>query len=121
MRVHQELQNLAGTPPFKLKLGDDDGRGAVLRGAAHEGAGARQARRAAAAVQGPRRDERRPAARDDDGPGVTDAAAGHDRRRLRRRRAVLDADGRPGRAAPRVHRKARTGRAIPRCLSSANC
>jgi DNA gyrase subunit B len=23
-RVHQELQNLAGTPPFKLKLGDDD-------------------------------------------------------------------------------------------------
>ena len=24
MRVHQELQNLAGTPPFKLKLGDDE-------------------------------------------------------------------------------------------------
>jgi DNA gyrase subunit B len=24
-RVHQELQNLAGTPPFKLKLGDDEG------------------------------------------------------------------------------------------------
>jgi DNA gyrase subunit B len=23
-RVHQELQNLAGTPPFKLKLGDDE-------------------------------------------------------------------------------------------------
>ncbi len=23
-RVHQELQNLAGTPPFKLKLGEDD-------------------------------------------------------------------------------------------------
>jgi DNA gyrase subunit B len=24
VRVHQELQNLVGTPPFKLKLGDDD-------------------------------------------------------------------------------------------------
>jgi DNA gyrase subunit B len=24
IRVHQELQNLAGTPPFKLTLGDDD-------------------------------------------------------------------------------------------------
>ena len=24
VRVHQELQNLAGTPPFKLKLGDDE-------------------------------------------------------------------------------------------------
>jgi DNA gyrase subunit B len=24
IRVHEELQKLAGTPPFKLKLGDDD-------------------------------------------------------------------------------------------------
>ena len=41
-------------------------------------------RRAAAALQGPRRDERRPALRHDDGPGEADAAAGHDRRRQRR-------------------------------------
>ena len=36
-----------------------------------------------AALQGPRRDERRAAARDDDGPGEPHAAAGHDRRRAR--------------------------------------
>ena len=113
IRVHQELQNLAGTPPFKLKLGRRRRRGAVVRGPAHQGAGARQARRAAAAVQGPRRDERRPAARDHDGPGVTHADAGDDRRRLRRRRAVLDADGRPGRTTTRLYREARARRAVP--------
>ncbi len=96
--------------------------GAVVRGAAHEGARGRPRRRAAAALQGPRRDERRPALRDDDGPGEAHAAARHDRRRERRGPGLLDADGRRGRAAPRVHRGARPrsdqpGRVGSACMS----
>ena len=41
------------------------------------------------------------------------------RGRLRRRPHLLDADGRPGRAAARVHREEREGRALPGCLRSA--
>ena len=43
-------------------------------------------------------------------PGDAHAAAGHDRGRGRRRRGLLDADGRQGRAAARVHREARPRR-----------
>ena len=49
----------------------------------------------APALQGPRRDERRPAARDDDGPGDAHAAAGDDGRRRGGGPAVHHADGRP--------------------------
>ena len=59
-----------------------------------QGARGRARRGAAAALQGPRRDERRPALRDHDGPRAADAPAGHDRRRQRGRPDLLDADGR---------------------------
>ena len=72
--------------------------------------------RRAQALQGPGRDERRAAARDDDGPRDAHAAAGDDRGRGRRRPDLLDADGRPGRAAPRLHRGQRARRRQPRRL-----
>ena len=73
--------------------------GAVLRGPAQEGHGRRGQGHQAPALQGPGRDERRPAARDDDGPDVPHADAGDDGRRGGRRPALHDADGRQGRAA----------------------
>ena len=70
--------------------------GAVVRGAAPRGDGGRQGGRQAPALQGPRRDERRPALRHDDGPRPPDAAAGHRRRRGVDRPDLLDADGGQG-------------------------
>ena len=56
-----------------------------------------------AALQGPRRDERRPALGDDDEPRDADAPARRQRERLGRRRDLHDADGREGRAAQGLH------------------
>ena len=56
-----------------------------------------------AALQGPRRDERRTALGDHARSGRALAAAGQGERRHRRQRAVRAADGRRGRAAARVH------------------
>ena len=72
------------------------------------------------ALQGPRRDERRAALGDDDGPGEAPADAGRRRGRLGRRPRVLDAHGRPGRAAAPVHRAEREGRQVPRRLAALN-
>ena len=49
-------------------------------------------------------------------PGEAAADPGRRRGRAARRPDLLDADGRPGRAAPRVHRAEREGRQVPRCL-----
>ena len=56
-----------------------------------------------AALQGPRRDERRPALGDDDEPGDADAAAGRFGERRPGRRDLHDAHGREGRAAQGLH------------------
>ncbi len=53
------------------------------------------------ALQGSRRDEPGPAVGDDDGPDAPPRARGAHRRRSRGGHAVLGADGRRGRAAPR--------------------
>ena len=87
----------------------DRGR-ALVRGAAPRGHDRRRQGREAAALQGPRRDERRPAGRHHDEPDDPHAGAGHDGRRGRRRPALHDADGRQGRAAARVHRGERPRR-----------
>ena len=55
------------------------------------------------ALQGPRRDERRPALGHDDEPGDADAAQGRGRRRGRGRLHLHDAHGRAGRAAQGLH------------------
>ena len=109
-RVHAELVKMAGTPPFTVALGTERDEALSfeeLRRTVH--GGRRQGHRPPA-LQGPRRDERRPAARDHDGPRDADAPAGHDGRRRRRRPPVHDADGRQGRAAARVHRGERPRR-----------
>ena len=116
-RVHAELIELAGTPPFTVTLGDETEDAPDVRGAAPRGARRRRQGRQAAALQGPGRDERRPAPRDDDGPDHAHARAGHDGRRGGGRPAVHDADGRQGRAPARVHRGERPRRDQPRHLS----
>ena len=77
---------------------------ALLRGAAPRRDDRRAEGHQTAALQGARRDERRAARRNHDGPPDAHARAGHARGRRRRRPHLLDADGRPGRAAPRLHR-----------------
>ena len=69
VEVHATLLKQVGRPPFEVKLEGPHRGGALLRRPAPGGHGPRQARRPADPLQGPRRDERRPAARDDDGPG----------------------------------------------------
>ena len=93
--------------------------GALVRGAARHGAGRRAEGHQPAALQGPRRDERRPAARDDHGPEQPHARARGRRRRRRRGPDLLDAHGRPGRAAARLHREQRPPRGEPGCLRPA--
>ena len=103
----------AGLPAL---LRQEDRRRRELRRAALGRARAREGGHADQPLQGARRDEPRAAVGDDDGPGPPDAAQGRGRRRGRRRRRLLDADGRPGRAAPAVHRRERKGCEVPRCL-----
>ena len=101
-RAYDKLVELVGPPPFSLALGKQDaprrrrsprcGTDVARPG---EGGG-----HPALALQGPRRDEPRPALGDDDGSGEAPARPRRRRGRARRRPALLDADGRPGRAAP---------------------
>ena len=112
--VHRELVELAGTPPFQVRLGETTQGRRDVRRAARGGARDRAEGDRLLPLQGPRRDGRRRAARDDDGSGDADARAGHDGGRGVGRHGVLDADGRPGRAAARVHRGERAARHQPR-------
>ncbi len=91
-------------------------QGGVLRGAAQGGARARPPGSDDAALQGPRRDERRAAPRDDDGSRLAHAAARDNRRRHARGSHLHRAHGRQGRTPQGVHRAAREGGEVPRCL-----
>ena len=82
VRVHTELMALAGTPPFQVELGKSE-RGALRSRTCAARARGLPRRHAAAALQGPRRDERRPALRHHDGPRAADPPARHGRRRQR--------------------------------------
>ncbi len=84
--------------------------GDVLRAAARGARPREGGRHPALPLQGPRRDEPRAALGDDDGSREAAARPGRRRGRERRRPALLDADGRPGRAAPHLHRGEREGR-----------
>ncbi len=110
-RPTRSSSDIVGLPPFAVTGSGQEGRGGRdLRGAAREDARRREAGDPALALQGPRRDERRAALGDDDGPVEAPVATGRRRRRSCRRPSLLDADGRPGRAAARLHRAKRTGR-----------
>ena len=89
--------------------------GDVLRAPTRDARAREGGRHPALPLQGPRRDEPGAALGDDDGSREAAARAGRRRGRECRRPALLDADGRPGRAAALVHRGERQGR--PRCLA----
>ena len=95
--------------------------GALVRRPAPRGHGPGQARGSAVALQGPGGDERRRAARDDDGSKQPHPAAGDDGRRLGGGPDLRDADGRPGRAAPRLHRALRERGDKSRCVTGSKC
>ena len=116
VEVHQDLLKQVGRPPFALAFGDKSRviesfgelRRAVLEMARQgvtmqrfKGLGEMNAEQ----LRG-----------DDDGSGNADSAAGDDRRRGARRADLHRADGRQGRAAQGVHRAAREGGEVPRCL-----
>ncbi len=102
--VHQQLIELAGTPAFEVQPRRRPRKRSILRGAAPGRFERRPEGRQTAALQGARGDERRAARRNHDGATDAHAGAGHARGRRLRRQDLLDADGRPGRAAPRLHR-----------------
>ena len=84
------------------------GAGAHLRGAAHRRDDGRPARHQTPALQGSRRDERRAARGNHHVPDHAHARPGDARGCGGRRSHLLQADGRPGGAAPRIHRGQRT-------------
>ncbi len=88
----------------------------LVRGTARGCDDGRAQGRQRAALQGSRRDERRPARGNHDVALHAGARAGDPRGRRRRRPHLLQADGRPGRAASSVHRRERARRREPRCL-----
>ncbi len=105
-----------GAAAVHAQVRQADRDGAHVRAAAPLRTRSREGGTDAVALQGSRRDEPRAAVGHDDGPGSPPARARRRGGRQRRRSDVLGADGRAGRAAPRLHRAERKGRALPGCL-----
>ena len=98
-KVHAALVELAGTPPFTVKLADKSDEALSFEALRETVIDVVRRQRGIGAqpLQGAGRDERRAAARDDHGPREPHARAGHDGGRRDRRPHLLDADGRRGR------------------------
>ncbi len=112
-QAYVRLVELLGAPPFTVRVGKEDELAESFDALRAARARRVEAGHPALALQGSRRDERRAALGDDDGPRKAPADARRRRGRLGGRPDVLEADGRRGRAAPRVHRAERQGRQVP--------
>ncbi len=119
-RIHARLADLLGEGPFTIRAGRKERARDHVRRAPRRGARAREGRHRDQPLQGPRRDEPVAALGDHDGSAHAHAPAGDHGRRPGRRRAVHAADGRPRRAAPRVHRDQRARGEDARCLTSSS-
>ncbi len=117
-RSYARLVELVGPPPFRITLGRKWREADTFEELRAPDARPRQGRDRGRSLQGPRRDGRRGSLGDDDEPGQPDADPRRGGGRGRRGPGLLDADGRPGRAAPALHRAERKGRSLPRCLTS---
>ena len=117
-RVHARISELVGRPPFTLHLGNRKSDAASYEELRVADRRAHQGGHAAAALQGPRRDEPGPALGDHHEPHDAHAHARLHGGRPGCRRGLHDADGRQGRTASRVHREEREGGAVPGCLTA---
>ncbi len=99
--AYARLAEIVGLPPFTGRVGKEDEVAETYEELRAQGARRGEAGHPALPLQGPRRDERRAALGDDDGSRQAPADPRRRRGRARGRPALLDADGRPGRAAPR--------------------
>ena len=114
--VHRELAELAGTPPFQVRLGETSKDAGDVRRAARDDPRDLAEGDRLLPLQGPRRDGRRRAARDHHGSRDANPRPGDDGRRGLCGPRLLDADGRPGRAPAGVHRGERPPSHKPRRL-----
>ena len=113
---YAKLAEVVGMPPFTVSTAKRTEARRDIRPAAPAFARSLEGRHPAQPLQGPRRDERHAALGHDDGSRAPAADPRRRRGRVCGGPAVLDADGRPGRAAPPVHRREREGRSLPRRL-----
>ena len=100
---------------------EEEPPGGDVRVAARRSDRAREGGHPGQPVQGARRDGRRGARRHDDESRQARARPRRRRRRGARRPDLLDADGRPGRAAAGVHREERERRALPGRVIRVDC
>ena len=109
---------VGGLPPFTVHHGKREETAETFDELRERRTRAREAGPPDHALQGARRDERGRALEDDDGPVAPAADPRRCRGRHRGRPVVLAPDGRPGRAAPRVHRDERPRSPVPGRLMS---
>ena len=115
-RVHAQLIEMAGTPPFTVRARRPiETSRRRSRRCARPCSRSRSAASDCQPLQGPGRDERRAARETTMDPATRTLRAGHGRGCRRRRPDLLDADGRRGRAASRVHRGQRRSSPTSTC------
>ncbi len=116
-RAYAKVADVVGRAAVHDRFREERASRGDLRRAAANGHRAGERGNPGGPLQGPRRDEPGGALGHDHGSRPAHARAGGGRGRLQRRPHLLDADGRPGGAPPRVHRAEREGREVPGCVT----